>query len=59
MEPEVDEVDQITFGDADYDGISDYLVNEREFSADRVAASLNRLKKAIGRKSQTLEQWFG
>ena len=59
LKPEVDDVDQITFGDVDYDGISDYLVNEREFSADRVAASLNRLKKAIGRKSQTLEQWFG
>ncbi len=59
LEPEVSEVDEIVFGKVDYGGISDYLVNEREFSADRVAASLNRLKKAIEKKSQTLEQWFG
>jgi len=42
----------------DYDGISDYLVGEMEFSQDRVAMSLNRLKKTI-EKSQTLEPWFG
>lgn len=58
LEPEVDTVDEISFGDIDYDGIQEYLVSQREFSGDRVAASLNRLKKSMEKKSQTLEQWF-
>lgn len=58
LEPEIAETGEIEFGEIDYDGISDYLVGEREFSADRVAASLNRLRKSIEKKSQTLEQWF-
>jgi len=59
LEPEIMEIDDIVFDKVDYDGISDYLVREREFSSDRVATSLNRLKKAIEKKSQTLERWFG
>ena len=35
-----------------------YLVEERNFSQDRVQTSLNRLKKALEKKSHTLEQWF-
>jgi len=34
------------------------LVEERNFSQDRVETSLNRLKKALEKKSHTLEQWF-
>jgi len=41
-----------------YEGIIEYLVESRSFSRDRVQTSLNRLKKAIEKKSQTLEQWF-
>jgi len=59
LEPEVADAGGVEFGRIDYDGIADYLVREREFSADRVAASLGRLKKAAEKKSQTLEQWFG
>ncbi|MBT5171248.1 MAG: flap structure-specific endonuclease, partial [Candidatus Nitrosopelagicus sp.] len=35
-----------------------YLSEERDFSKDRVETSLNRLKKSLEKKSQTLEQWF-
>jgi len=34
------------------------LVEERNFSHDRVETSLNRLKKALEKKSHTLEQWM-
>ena len=58
LEPEVSEVDEILFEKIDYGGISDYLVQERSFSPDRVQSSLNRLKKALEKKSQNLEKWF-
>lgn len=58
LEPKIAKVSEIRFGKIDYDGISKYLVDERSFSSDRVQASLNRLKKSIEKKSQTLEQWF-
>jgi len=58
LEPEVKEVSEIVFDKIDYEGITNYLVGERSFSPDRVQTSLNRLKKAIEKKSQTLEQWF-
>ena len=58
LEPEVSEVSEIKFGKVDYDGITKYLVEDRNFSQDRVQTSLNRLKKALEKKSHTLEQWF-
>jgi flap endonuclease-1 len=58
LKPEVADVSEIVFDKIDYDGITNYLVEERSFSPDRVQTSLNRLKKAIEKKSQTLEQWF-
>jgi flap endonuclease-1 len=54
----VGEVAKIEFGNADYSGIIDYLANERDFSQERVQASLNRLKRSIEKRSQTLEKWF-
>ena len=38
--------------------ITNYLVKERSFSEDRIHSTLNRLKKALERKSQNLDQWF-
>ena len=58
LNPEVAKVDEITFEKTDYDGISNYLVKERSFSEDRVQSTLNRLKKALEKKSQNLDQWF-
>ena len=58
LEPEIAKVDKIEFGKIDYDGIADYLSNERSFSRDRIDSSLNRLKKNLEKKSQTLEKWF-
>ena len=58
LEPEIAKVDKIEFGEINYDGIAEYLSNERNFSRERVDASLNRLRKNLEKKSHTLEQWF-
>ena len=58
LEPEVAEVDEIIFEKVNYEGITNYLVKERSFSEDRIQSSLNRLRKAIEKKSQNLDQWF-
>lgn len=58
LEPQVVKDPKIEFKEVDYDGITKYLVEERSFSPDRIGSSLNRLKRAHEKKSQSLEQWF-
>jgi len=58
LNPDVAKVDEISFKEVDYDGILNYLVKERSFSEDRIQSTLNRLKKALEKKSQNLDQWF-
>ena len=58
LEPNVTSVSEIKFEEINFAGITKYLTSERNFSLDRVETSLNRLKKAIEKKSHTLEQWF-
>ena len=58
LEPSVADVDEIIFEQVNYEGITEYLVQERSFSEDRIQSSLNRLRKAIEKKSQNLDQWF-
>ena len=58
LKSEAVSVKDIIFNDVDSDSIINYLVKERNFSQERVETALNRLKKTIEKKSQTLEQWF-
>jgi len=58
LEPIVANVDEIVFENVDYEGMTNYLVKERSFSEDRIQSSLNRLKKALEKKSHNLDQWF-
>ena len=58
LNPEVADVDEIIFSEVDYEKITNYLVKERSFSEDRIQSTLNRLKKALEKKSQNLDQWF-
>ena len=51
-------MDKIEFVETDYNGIVKYLSEERDFSKERVETSLNRLKKSLEKKSQTLDQFF-
>jgi len=57
LDPIVADVNEIVFGQVDYEGMTNYL-KERSFSEDRIQSSLNRLKKALEKKSQNLDQWF-
>ena len=57
LEPEVADVQGIEFGGIDHDGIAEYL-SGRDFAEDRVRSTLGRLKKALEKKSQNLDQWF-
>ena len=58
LKPNVADVDDLDFKSVDYEGLTNYLVKERSFSEDRINSTLNRLKKALDRKSQNLDQWF-
>ena len=58
LNPKVTDVNKIVFEKVDYEAITGYLVKERSFSNDRVNSTLNRLKRALEKKSQNLEQWF-
>ena len=58
LDPVVTDVDEIVFGNVDYEGMTNYLVKERSFSEDRIQSSLNRLKKALEKKSHNLDQWL-
>jgi flap endonuclease-1 len=58
LEPIVADVDEILFGNVDYEGMTNYLTKERSFSEERIQSSLNRLKKALEKKSHNLDQWF-
>ena len=58
LEPEVANVKEIEFKEVNYEELIKYLVKERSFSEERVQSSLNRLKKALEKKSQNLDQWF-
>lgn len=58
LNPEVADVEEIIFNEVDYEGLTNYLVNERSFSEERIQSTLNRLKKALEKKSQNLDQWF-
>lgn len=58
LKPVVADVDEIVFGNVDYEGMTNYLVKERSFSEDRIQSSLNRLKKALEKKRHNLDQWF-
>lgn len=58
LEPVVADVDEIVFGNVDYEGMTNYLVKERSFSEERIQSSMNRLKKALEKKSHNLDQWF-
>lgn len=60
LEPDVpeDAGAPIEYGQADGEAVSSYLVGERGFSEARVASALDRLRRALERRSQNLDKWF-
>jgi flap endonuclease-1 len=59
LKPEVLDLDNIEFNEVNYKDIVDFLCIEKSFSTDRVSAALEKLKKSIANRSQSLEKWFG
>jgi flap endonuclease-1 len=58
LKPEILEVDNIQFNEVNYKDIVDFLCIEKNFSRDRVSAALEKLKRSITNRSQSLEKWF-
>ncbi|HET7344268.1 MAG TPA: flap structure-specific endonuclease, partial [Nitrososphaeraceae archaeon] len=59
LNPEVPKVNNIQFNEVNYTSVLDFLCIEKSFSANRVTAALEKLKKSIAIRNQSLEKWFG
>ncbi|MXY37313.1 MAG: flap endonuclease-1 [Cenarchaeum sp. SB0665_bin_23] len=57
LEPDVADVQDITFGSIQYEDILRYLT-ERDFTETRILQTLNKMRKAISKKSETLDKWL-
>ena len=57
LNPKVTSVDEIQFGQVDYEGLVDYLTG-KSFTEARVRSTLNRLRKSAEKRSQNLDKWF-
>lgn len=51
-------VDNIKFNEISYDALVNFLCMEKNFSATRVNASLDKVKKSVTNRNQSLEKWF-
>lgn len=58
LNPDIPKIDNIEYVDVDYNSVIDFLCGEKNFSRERVTAALDRLKKSISNRNQSLENWF-
>ena len=58
LNPIIPSIAQIDFDEVDREAVLDYLCVQKSFSTDRVAGTLDRLKRAQDSRSQSLEKWF-
>lgn len=58
LNPDVPKINNIKYADVDYGSIVDFLCGEKDFSRERVTGALDRLKKSISSRNQSLENWF-
>ena len=58
LNPEVPKINTIEYTDVDYSNIVDFLCGDKDFSRERVIGALDRLKKSISSRNQSLENWF-
>lgn len=58
LNPDIPKIDNIEYVDVDYNNVIDFLCGEKNFSRERVTAALDRLKKSISNRNQSLENWF-
>ncbi|MGC1929264.1 MAG: flap endonuclease-1 [Candidatus Nitrosopolaris sp.] len=58
LRPAVSNADNVEFTEVRHEDIINFLCIEKNFSTDRVTGSLEKLKKSIAQRSQSLEKWF-
>jgi len=58
LNPDIPKIDNIEYVDVDYNSVIDFLCGKKNFSRERVTAALDRLKKSISNRNQSLENWF-
>src|ERR671919_156191 len=58
LKQETLKIDNIKFGEINYDAVINLLCKEKDFSATRVNTSLDKVKKSITNRNQSLEKWF-
>ena len=58
LKQETPKVDSIKFDEISYDALINFLCIEKNFSATRVNASLDKVKKSVTTRNQSLEKWF-
>jgi flap endonuclease-1 len=58
LKQEPSKVDNIKFNEISYDALVNFLCMEKNFSATRVNASLDKVKKSVTNRNQSLEKWF-
>jgi len=58
LKQEPSKVDNIKFNEISYDALVNFLCMEKDFSATRVNTSLDKVKKSVTNRNQSLEKWF-
>jgi flap endonuclease-1 len=58
LKQETPKIDNIEFNEINYNALINFLCVEKNFSATRVNTSLDKLKKSITNRNQSLERWF-
>lgn len=58
LNPNVAHITQIDFNEINYNGVEEYLINEKNFSAERIKSTLNKMKINLKKREQSLEKWF-
>jgi flap endonuclease-1 len=58
LKQEAPKINGIEFNEINYDALVNFLCTEKDFSVARVNTSLDKVKKSITNRNQSLEKWF-
>lgn len=58
LKQEAPKINGIEFNEINYDALVNFLCTEKNFSVARVNTSLDKVKKSITNRNQSLEKWF-
>lgn len=58
LKQEAPKINGIEFNEINYDALVKFLCTEKNFSVARVNTSLDKVKKSITNRNQSLEKWF-